>query len=54
MPGEPVVTKIGDIELKGWDQAQFTEALTDSGLSGQGRPGGDQLPDDDAASWSSC
>ena len=49
IPGEPVVTKIGDIELKGWDQAQFAEALKSIGLSGQGGPGGNQFPDDAAA-----
>src|SRR4029077_17117012 len=30
-PGVDVVTRIGDIELKGWDEAKFKEALQKSG-----------------------
>jgi len=31
VPGEAVVTKIGDIELKGWDPAKYAEALKTTG-----------------------
>jgi MFS family permease len=31
VPGEAVVTKIGDLELKGWDEAKFKEALKAGG-----------------------
>src|SRR5262245_58395497 len=31
VPGEAVVTKIGNIELKGWDEAKFKEALKATG-----------------------
>jgi MFS family permease len=31
VPGEAVVTKIGDVELKGWDEAKYKEALKAGG-----------------------
>ncbi len=31
MAGEAVVTKIGDVELRGWDQAKYAEALKTTG-----------------------
>ena len=42
--GEPVVTKIGDIELKGWDQAQFAEALKASGYPAKADPAAINFP----------
>ena len=42
--GEPVVTKIGDIELKGWDQAQFAEALKASGYPAKADPAAINYP----------
>jgi len=31
VPGEEVVTRIGDVELKGWDEAAYKEALARTG-----------------------
>ena len=36
MPGDDVVTKIGDTEIEGWDEAKFTEALKATRLPAEG------------------
>jgi Sugar (and other) transporter len=36
--GEEVVTKVGDVELKGWDEARYKEALTAAGFPAKADP----------------
>src|SRR5205823_6303362 len=36
--GEAVVTKIGDIEIKGWDKAKYTQALKTTGYPTKANP----------------
>jgi MFS family permease len=38
VPGETVVTKIGDTELKGWDEAAYKKALADTGYPTKADP----------------
>jgi MFS family permease len=38
VPGETVVTKIGDVELKGWDEAAYKKALADTGYPTKADP----------------
>jgi MFS family permease len=43
LPGQPgvdVVTRIGDVELRGWDEAQFNAALQSTGYSPKADPAG--------------
>jgi MFS family permease len=42
--GEPVVTRIGDVELRGWDQARYTEALAASGYPAKADPAAINYP----------
>jgi MFS family permease len=37
-PGQPLVTTIGNIELKGWDEAKFKEALKATGYPTKANP----------------
>ena len=34
MAGESVVTKVGNVEIKGWDEARFKDALKQTGYPG--------------------
>ena len=44
IPGEPLVTKIGDVEIKGWDQAQFAETLKVSDYPANADPAAINFP----------
>jgi MFS family permease len=38
VPGEKVVTKVGDVELKGWNEAKYKEALKAAGFPAKANP----------------
>jgi MFS family permease len=42
--GEPVVTKIGDVELRGWDEARYKEALARTGYPAKADPAAIDYP----------
>jgi MFS family permease len=44
VPGEPVVTKIGDVELRGWDEARYKEALAQTGYPAKADPAAINYP----------
>jgi MFS family permease len=44
VPGQDVVTKIGDVELQGWDEAKYKEALAAKGYAAAADPAGINYP----------
>jgi MFS family permease len=38
VPGEAVVTKIGDVEIRGWDEAKYKQALSSTGYPAKADP----------------
>jgi MFS family permease len=44
VPGEAVVTRIGNVELKGWDEAKYKEALAQTGYPAKADPAAINYP----------
>ena len=44
VPGEAVVTRIGDVELRGWDEAKYKETLAQTGYPAKADPAAIKYP----------